>query len=91
LGLRSVPQNDLRAKSLKPVVRRMGRLDLSLLSELVPNFKEREVFTCGPQGYMDAIKSLLKQGGFDFQHYHQESSFFWFLRFQSWLILKGVG
>lgn len=51
----------------------IGRLDLALLSERVPDFKEREVFTCGPQGYMDAIKSLLKQGNFDFQHYHQES------------------
>lgn len=51
----------------------LGRLDLALLSEQVPDFKEREVFTCGPQGYMDAIKSLLEQGGFDFQHYHQES------------------
>ena len=51
----------------------IGRLDLALLSEQVPDFKEREVFTCGPQGYMNAIKSLLEQGGFDFQHYHQES------------------
>ncbi|WP_448144905.1 FAD-binding oxidoreductase [Pseudomonas silesiensis] len=51
----------------------IGRLDLALLQERVPDFKEREVFTCGPQGYMDAIKSLLKQGNFDFRHYHQES------------------
>lgn len=51
----------------------IGRLDLALLSEQVPDYKEREVFTCGPQGYMDAIKSLLKQGDFDFRHYHQES------------------
>lgn len=51
----------------------VGRLSLELLSESVPDFKEREVFTCGPQGYMDAVKALLKNGGFDFQHYHQES------------------
>lgn len=51
----------------------IGRLDLALLQEQVPDFKEREVFTCGPQGYMDAIRSLLEQGGFDFRHYHQES------------------
>ncbi|EJM16341.1 flavodoxin reductase family protein [Pseudomonas sp. GM21] len=51
----------------------IGRLNLAFLSEWVPDFKEREVFTCGPQGYMDAVKSLLKQGSFDFQHYHQES------------------
>jgi ferredoxin-NADP reductase len=51
----------------------LGRLDLQLLSERVPDFKEREVFTCGPKGYMDAVKAVLAKGGFDFQHYHQES------------------
>jgi len=51
----------------------IGRLNLALLSEWVPDFKEREVFICGPQGYMDAAKSLLKLASFDFQHYHQES------------------
>lgn len=51
----------------------IGRLDLSLLTQQVPDFKEREVFTCGPQGYMEAIKSLLKEAAFDFNHYHQES------------------
>jgi len=51
----------------------IGRLDLALLSECVPDFTEREVFTCGPQGYMDAVKHVLTQGNFDFRHYHQES------------------
>lgn len=51
----------------------IGRLDLPLLHQQVPDFKEREVFTCGPQGYMEAVKSLLKEGEFDFEHYHQES------------------
>ncbi|BBP64364.1 MULTISPECIES: hybrid-cluster NAD(P)-dependent oxidoreductase [Pseudomonas] len=51
----------------------IGRLDLPLLSQHVPDFREREVFTCGPQGYMEAVKSLLKDARFDFAHYHQES------------------
>lgn len=51
----------------------VGRLSLELLSEAVPDFKAREVFTCGPKGYMDAVKALLKNGGFDFAHYHEES------------------
>jgi ferredoxin-NADP reductase len=51
----------------------VGRLDLQWLNEHVPDFKEREVFTCGPKGYMDAVKAVLKQGGFDFLHYHEES------------------
>ncbi|WP_210639477.1 hybrid-cluster NAD(P)-dependent oxidoreductase [Pseudomonas sp. Tri1] len=51
----------------------IGRLDLALLSQHVPDFQEREIFTCGPQGYMDAVKSLLREAAFDFSHYHQES------------------
>jgi glycine betaine catabolism B len=51
----------------------MGRLDLPLLSQHVPDFKEREIFTCGPQGYMEAVKALLREAAFDFAHYHQES------------------
>lgn len=51
----------------------IGRLDLSLLQSLVPDFLEREVFTCGPKGYMDAVQRVLQEGGFDLRHYHQES------------------
>ncbi|AHL33373.1 ferredoxin [Pseudomonas brassicacearum] len=51
----------------------IGRLDVSLLSQQVPDFQEREVFTCGPQGYMAAIQSLLREAAFDFDRYHQES------------------
>lgn len=51
----------------------LGRLDLPLLERLVPDFREREVFTCGPQGYMDAVQRTLQEGGFDLAHYHQES------------------
>lgn len=51
----------------------IGRLDLSLLNQQVPDYKEREIFTCGPQGYMEAVKSLLREAAFDFTHYHQES------------------
>lgn len=51
----------------------VGRLDLPLLSQQVPDFKEREIFTCGPQGYMEAVKALLREAAFDFNHYHQES------------------
>ncbi len=51
----------------------VGRLDLALLERLVPDFREREVFTCGPQGYMGAVQRTLREGGFDLSHYHQES------------------
>ncbi|MBD8492071.1 hybrid-cluster NAD(P)-dependent oxidoreductase [Pseudomonas syringae] len=51
----------------------IGRLDLELLQTQVPDFLEREVFTCGPQGYMNAVQNLLKSGGFDMTHFHNES------------------
>ncbi|MGK9419025.1 FAD-binding oxidoreductase [Pseudomonas cedrina] len=51
----------------------IGRLELSLLNQQVPDYKEREIFTCGPQGYMEAVRSLLREAAFDFAHYHQES------------------
>lgn len=51
----------------------LGRLSLAELQRQIPDFKDREVFTCGPKGYMDATKGLLSAGGFDLVHYHQES------------------
>ncbi|HDR9161613.1 TPA: 2Fe-2S iron-sulfur cluster binding domain-containing protein [Burkholderia vietnamiensis] len=50
-----------------------GRLSLELLQQRVPDYRDREVFTCGPAGYMNAVKALLAQGGHDPARYHQES------------------
>lgn len=51
----------------------VGRLTLQQLSEWVPDYAEREVFTCGPAGYMGAVRELLREGGHDPARYHQES------------------
>jgi Flavodoxin reductases (ferredoxin-NADPH reductases) family 1 len=51
----------------------VGRLSVEELQRLIPDFKDREVFTCGPKGYMDAVKNLLGTAGFDLKRYHQES------------------
>lgn len=51
----------------------IGRLSLERLSEWVPDYAEREVFTCGPAGYMSAVRTLLREGGHDPARYHQES------------------
>lgn len=51
----------------------IGRLTLQQLSEWVPDYAEREVFTCGPAGYMKAAQTLLREGGHDPARYHQES------------------
>ncbi|SAL40966.1 ferredoxin oxidoreductase [Caballeronia peredens] len=49
-----------------------GRLNLRLLAERIPDYAERETFTCGPAGYMSAVKKLLDEGGCDPERYHQE-------------------
>ncbi|MFJ9993486.1 FAD-binding oxidoreductase [Pseudomonas putida] len=51
----------------------IGRLSLDELQRQIPDFREREVFTCGPKGYMDATRALLADGGLDLARYHQES------------------
>ena len=50
-----------------------GRLSIHLLSEWLPDYADREVFTCGPAGYMSAVRDLLREGGHDPARYHQES------------------
>ncbi|OLL31273.1 hybrid-cluster NAD(P)-dependent oxidoreductase [Burkholderia sp. SRS-W-2-2016] len=50
-----------------------GRLSLQQLSNWVPDYAEREVFTCGPAGYMHAVREILREGAHDPSHYHQES------------------
>jgi len=50
-----------------------GFLTLPLLKLIAPDFMEREIFTCGPAPYMQAVRHLLDEGGFDRRHYHEES------------------
>lgn len=49
------------------------QLDVRMLREIAPDFLEREVFTCGPGGYMRAVRSMLSTAGFAADHYHEES------------------
>ncbi|MGW4336385.1 FAD-binding oxidoreductase [Rhodococcus koreensis] len=50
-----------------------GRLTIETLTQICPDFLDREVFVCGPGPYMSAVKSLLADAGFDMDRYHQES------------------
>ncbi|MEU6354934.1 hybrid-cluster NAD(P)-dependent oxidoreductase [Streptomyces sp. NPDC047072] len=50
-----------------------GRLTLDLLRRIAPDFREREVFTCGPGGYMAAVRDMLTMAGADMDRYHEES------------------
>ncbi len=50
-----------------------GYLSLPLLTLAAPDFREREIFTCGPMPYMKAVRDLLEQAGFERGRYHEES------------------
>jgi glycine betaine catabolism B len=51
----------------------LGRLTLDQLKQWLPDYAEREVFTCGPAGYMGAVRTLLRDGGHAPSQYHEES------------------
>ena len=50
-----------------------GRVSLPVLLGVAPDLLEREVFTCGPAAYMDAVRALLAQAGADADRCHEES------------------
>ena len=50
-----------------------GYLDAVKLEMITPDFLEREIFCCGPTPYMNAVKKLLKEKGFDMSRYHEEA------------------
>ena len=50
-----------------------GRLTRQLLEAAVPDLAEREVFTCGPEPYRQAVRGLLASVGADPGRCHEES------------------
>ncbi|MGL5393568.1 MAG: FAD-binding oxidoreductase [Shewanella sp.] len=51
----------------------IGRLSAQNLPSLVPDFAERTVFLCGPEPYMQAVKSILTELKFDMNKLYHES------------------
>jgi len=50
-----------------------GRLSAATLEAIAPDFREREIFVCGPSPFMAAVRALLGSAGFDMARYHEES------------------
>ncbi|MFN0217334.1 MAG: FAD-binding oxidoreductase [Hyphomicrobium sp.] len=50
-----------------------GHLTMPLLKAIASDFAGREIFCCGPEPYMAAVRAMLKDVGFDMTHYHEES------------------
>ncbi|CAH0529368.1 NADH oxidoreductase HCR [Allocatenococcus thiocycli] len=50
-----------------------GRLDADWLQTLVPDFKQRTVYLCGPSQFMQDVHGYLSELGFDMANFYQES------------------
>jgi len=50
-----------------------GFLTQAVLQNVAPDFLDRKVFTCGPAPYMAAVRTILRDAGFDMANYHEES------------------
>jgi len=50
-----------------------GRLNPGLLNHIAPDYREREVFVCGPSPFMAAVREMLKGASFDMARHHEES------------------
>lgn len=50
-----------------------GQLNQLMLGLMAPDYLEREVFCCGPEAFMLAVREALQGMGFDMERYHQES------------------
>ena len=44
---------------------RTGRISPEHLTQLVPDWKSRNVYLCGPVGFMDAARAMLEQLGYE--------------------------
>ncbi len=50
-----------------------GRLNKVMLQEITPDFKERLVYVCGPDGFRTSVKAILEEMRFPMSSYHEES------------------
>ncbi len=50
-----------------------GRFNEVMVQAIASDFKERTVYVCGPNPFMEGIKINLKALGFPMENYHQES------------------
>lgn len=50
-----------------------GRMDEAMVRAIAPDFCDRQVFVCGPNPFMAAVKTLLESMDFPMTQYHEES------------------
>jgi ferredoxin-NADP reductase len=50
-----------------------GRFNQLMLGLMAPDYLERDVYCCGPEGFMQSVRDMLNELGYDMSRYHQES------------------
>ncbi len=50
-----------------------GRFNQLMLGLMCSDYLERDVFCCGPESFMEAVREILNTLGYDMDRYHQES------------------
>jgi all-trans-retinol 13,14-reductase len=50
-----------------------GYLDAAMLRAVASDYEQREIYVCGPSGFMEGTKAMVEAAGFDMRHYHEES------------------
>ncbi len=50
-----------------------GRITKEIIQDIAPDLHERHIYMCGPQGFMEAVKGMLKELDFDLANLHLES------------------
>ena len=50
-----------------------GRFSPETVATIAGDFREREIFCCGPPAFMAAVRFFLADAGFDMRRYHEES------------------
>ncbi|NER33045.1 MAG: FHA domain-containing protein [Oscillatoria sp. SIO1A7] len=51
----------------------VGRLNETMLSAIASDYKERTVYICGPNPFMEGVKLMLERLGFPMENYNEES------------------
>ncbi|OHA19445.1 MAG: hypothetical protein A2836_03890 [Candidatus Taylorbacteria bacterium RIFCSPHIGHO2_01_FULL_45_63] len=64
------PISEASTEVLPPLQR--GRIDKEKIVRLVPDFKEREIYICGPKPMMDAVRGILRELGVERRFIHFE-------------------
>ncbi len=50
-----------------------GRISREYLDAVCPDWQERTLYLCGPNGFMEAVKSIAQDAGFNMSEFHSES------------------